>query len=238
MQKEIKYYGIHACLALWEKRPEDIIRVYLDESNLKTFSPLLKWCAKARKAYHIIPPQELDKVSGSVHHEGVCVLALAPPPSTAALLKNLPKSACLLYLDGLENPHNLGSILRTAAHFGVPYILGENLPITPSACRIAKGGAELVRLVSLERPDDTLSKLEAQGFAVIATSAHEGDSLYRFSFPPRSIVAIGSESTGLKSPFLQGAKTVRIPGTGAVESLNVAVATALCIGEYRRQHGI
>jgi TrmH RNA methyltransferase len=95
-----------------------------------------------------------------------------------------------------------------------------------------------VRLVSLERPDDTLSKLEAQGFAVIATSAHEGDSLYRFSFPPRSIVAIGSESTGLKSPFLQRAKTVRIPGTGAVESLNVAVATALCIGEYRRQHGI
>ncbi len=238
MQKEIKYYGIHACLAIWEKRPEDIIRVYIDASNLKTFSPLLKWCAKGRKAYHIIPSQEMDKVSGSIHHEGVCVQALAPPRNTSAILKNLPKSACLLYLDGLENPHNLGSILRTAAHFGIPYILGENLPITPSACRIAKGGAELVRLVSLERPEVTLSKLEVQGFAVIATSAHVGESLYRFSFPPRTILAIGSESTGLKSPFLQQAKTVRIPGTGAVESLNVAVATALCIGEYRKQHGM
>jgi RNA methyltransferase, TrmH family len=241
MQKEIrevKYYGIHACLALWEKRPDDIIRVYLDPSNLKTFSPLLKWCGSKRKAYHIIPSEEIDKVSGSVHHEGICVLAKEPPPTTAAVLKNLRKAACLLYLDGLENPHNLGSILRTAAHFGIPYVLGESLPITPSACRIAKGGAELVGLVSLERPDAALKNLEGQGFAVIAASAHEGESLFHFSFPPRTILAFGSESAGLKSPFLRSGKKIRIPGTGAVESLNVAVAAALCIGAYRSQHGI
>ena len=238
MRKEIKYYGIHACLSLWEKRPEDIIRVYLDESNLKQFSPLLKWCANSRKAYHIIPSSELNKVSDSIHHEGVCVLAKERPAfSSEEFLKNLPKQTCLIYLDGVENPHNLGSILRTAAHFGIPYILGENLQITPSACRIAKGGAEIVRLVSLNRPKDMLAKLEAQGFSVIATSAHQGDSLYRFSFPPRSIIAIGSESTGLKSPFLKKARAIRIPGTGCVESLNVAVATALCIGKYCSQYG-
>jgi RNA methyltransferase, TrmH family len=237
MTKEIKYYGIHACLAIAEKRPEDIIRVYLDESNLKTFAPLLKWCAKARKAYHIIPSVELDKVSGSIHHEGVCVLAKESKLLSSELLfKNLPKQTCLLYLDGLENPHNLGSILRTAAHFGIPFILGENLPITPSACRIAKGGAEIVRLVSLEHPAETLAKLEAQGFSIVATSAHVGEPLQRFSFPPRSIIAIGSESTGLKSPFFKRARKLRIPGTGAVESLNVAVATALCIGAYRTQY--
>jgi TrmH RNA methyltransferase len=238
MPKELKYYGIHACLALAKKRPEDVIRVYLDESNVKTFAPLLKWCAKARKAYHIIPPSELDKVSDSIHHEGVCILAKEPPPLSAEVLqKHLPQKTCLLYLDGVENPHNLGSIIRTAAHFGIPFILGESLQITPSACRIAKGGAEMVRLVSLDRPRETLAKLEAQGFTVIATSAHQGGPLYRFSFPPRSIIAIGSESTGLKSPFLKQARSIRIPGTGAVESLNVAVATALCIGAYRSQYG-
>lgn len=238
MRKEIKYYGIHACLALWEKRPEDIIRVYLDESNLKIFSPLLKWCAKSRKAYHIIPQSELDKVSDSIHHEGVCVLAKEKPPLSAQdFLKNLPKEMCLIYLDGVENPHNLGSIMRTAAHFGILYILGENLQMTPSACRIAKGGAEIVRLVSLNKPKETLAKLEAENFSVIATSAHQGESLYRFSFPPRSIIAIGSESKGLKSPFLKKARAIRIPGTGFVESLNVSVATALCIGEYCSQYG-
>ena len=234
----MKYYGIHACLALAEKRPEDIIRVYLDESNVKTFSPLLKWCAKARKAYHIIPPSELERVSDSVHHEGVCILAKELPPLAPEIfLKNLSQQTCLLYLDGVENPHNLGSIIRTAAHFGIPYILGEKLQITSSACRIAKGGAERVRLVCLNRPSDTLRALEAQGFSVIATSAHEGESLYRFSFPPQTIIAMGSESAGLKSPFLKKARSIRIPGTGAIESLNVSVAAALCIGEYRSQYG-
>jgi TrmH RNA methyltransferase len=131
----------------------------------------------------------------------------------------------------------LGSILRTAAHFGVPYVLGENLSLNPSACRIAQGGAELVRLVSLKRPEETLRKLEKKGFALVATSAHKGAPLHRFRFSPKTILAIGSESTGLKSPFLKRLEGVHIPGTGAVESLNVSVATALCIGAYRSQYG-
>ncbi len=238
MAKEIKYYGIHACLALAAKRPADIVRIYVDPTNVKTFKGVLKWCAQNRKAYHIIPPVELTKVSDSVHHEGVCILAKeAPLLSADILLKSLPKNACLLYLDGVENPNNFGSILRTAAHFGVSYILGENLPLTPSACRIAKGGAEIVNIVSLKHPLETLATLEKQGFAFISTSSHRGESLYKFTFPSRSIIAIGSESTGLKSHLLKrSTHSIRIPGTDAVESLNVAVATGLCIGEYCRQH--
>jgi TrmH RNA methyltransferase len=238
MQKEMKYYGIHACLAIAKNRPEDVIRVYLDESNVKTFSPFLKWCAKERRAYHIVPLEDLNKVSDSIHHEGVCIFAKEPLPiDEKTFEKNLPEKVCLIYLDGVENPHNLGSILRTASHFGVPYILGENLNLTASACRIAKGGSEIVRLISLTHPKETLFRLETKGFKIIATSAHEGESLYRFSFPPRSILAIGSESKGLKSPFLKQARPIRVPGTGAVESLNVSVATALCIGEYFSQYG-
>jgi len=239
MAKEIKYYGIHACLALAAKRPSDIIRVYVDPTNVKMFKPLLKWCAENRKAYHIIPSEELTKVSDSVHHEGVCILAREGAYLTAEVLfKNMPKKACLLYLDGVENPNNFGSILRTAAHFGIPYILGETLPLTPSACRIAKGGAELINLISLKKPLETLAALEKQGFAFISTSSHRGESIYKFSFPPRSIIAIGAESTGLQSHLLKrSTHSIQIPGTDAVESLNVAVATGLCIGEYYRQHG-
>lgn len=239
MEKEIKYYGIHACLALALKRPQDIIRVYLDESNVKTFAPLLKYCAQHRKIYRIIPTIELDKVSNSVHHEGVCILAKqASFLSVDVLFKDISENACLLYLDGIENPHNFGSILRTAAHFGVSYVLGENLPLTPSACRIAKGGAEIVQLVSLKRPLDTLMKLKERGFTLVATSSHRGESLYRFSMPARTIFALGSESAGLKTPILKQASClINIHGTGTVESLNVSVATGLCLGEYFRQHG-
>jgi TrmH RNA methyltransferase len=238
MQKETKYYGIHACLALAERRPGDIVRVYLDETNLKTFSSLLRWCAKERRAYHIVGSGDLDRLSDSIHHEGVCILAKERlSVDELTFEKNLPEKVCLIYLDGVENPHNIGSILRTASHFGVPYILGENLSLSASACRIAKGGAEIVQIVSLAHPKETLFRLETKGFKIIATSAHRGESLYRFSFPPRSIIAIGSESKGLKSSFLKQAQPICVPGTGAVESLNVSVATALCMGEYFHQHG-
>lgn len=238
MAKEIKYYGIHACLALASKRPEDIIRVYLDESNVKSFGSLLKWCAETRRAYHIVSSIDLDKVSGSIHHEGVCILAKEVPYLNLPLWKGVPKKACLLYLDGLENPHNFGSILRTAAHFGIPYVLGNNFPLSSSACRIAKGGAEIVHSVLLKRPLDALRDFEKQGFVFIAASAHRGESLYRFSFPPRIILAIGSESKGLQSSICKRAShVIQIPGTGAIESLNVSVAAGLCIGEYCRQHG-
>lgn len=232
----MKYYGIHACLALAARRTKDVIRVYLHESNLKTFTPLLKWCAKNRKAYHIISLAEMEKVSGSVHHEGVCILSKELTPVNEILETKLPEKCCLLYLDGIENPHNFGSILRTAAHFGVPYVLGENLLLTPSACRIAKGGAEIVQSVSLKKPEETLKWLQSRGFYLIATSAHTGEPLYRYSFPARTIFAIGSESRGLKSPFLKRARTLCIPGTGEVESLNVSVASALCMGAWRGQH--
>ncbi len=243
-KKELKYYGLHACLAIWKSRPEDIIRVYLDSSNLKTFKPLLKWCAEKKRAYHIVPSADLDKVSDSVHHEGVCILANELPfysseEFLATLSKRGPK-ICLLYLDGVQNPHNLGSILRTCAHFGIPYLLGEQgkLPaLSPSACRIAKGAAEIVRLIPLQKPIQTLHSLKQKGFSLISTSSHGGSSLYQFQFPSRAIIALGSESHGVSADFLKLAPSqLKIPGTGLIESLNVSVATSLFIGEYCRQH--
>src|ERR1700738_2090470 len=110
---EIKIYGLHACLALFEQRPEAIIRVYCDEPRVKLLSGLLKWCATHKKAYHIIPDEELEKVTQSVHHEGVCVLAKQVETLTfkdlLRQLSKLPKKQCWLYLDGVGNPHNLGS---------------------------------------------------------------------------------------------------------------------------------
>ena len=235
--KELKYYGIHACRAIWQHRPKDIIRVYIDEDTVGTFGPLLKWCAQERKAYHIVPSTDLEKVTDSIHHEGICILAKELVPLTE---KDIPQTdkTCLLYLDGVQNPHNLGSILRTAAHFGIRYVLGENLTsLPPSACRIAKGGAEMVRLVSLPKPFETIQRLRQKGFECIGTSSHRGTSLYKFRFPSRTILAIGNESGGVsKSLLKQVSEAIRIPGTDAIESLNVSVATALCMGEYCRQH--
>jgi TrmH RNA methyltransferase len=239
---ENKYYGLQACLTLFQKRPEDLIRVYFEKSNLTPLKSVLKWCAEKKKAYHMISNQELEKVTGSTHHEGVCFLAQEKKPiSTEFFLKNL-KTHGLLYLDGVENPHNLGSIVRSASHFNFRLILGEEkkmATLSPSACRVAKGGAEFVDLIHLSDPKKTLNLLKKEGYAFITTSSHKGDSLFNFSFPKKAVIVMGSESFGVSSTLQQfTTHHIKIPGTETVESLNVSVATALCLAEYFRQHGI
>ncbi len=242
--KEIKYYGFHSCLALFEARKEEIIRVYINEKNVPFFKHVLKWCSQNKKAYHIISDEELEKVSTSVHHEGVCILAkelgfISWEIALASISKTKGK-LCLLYLDGVQNPHNIGSIIRALAHFGVPYILGEKgklPPLSPSAYRIAKGGAEFTRLVAVDKSIQTLKLLKQKGFSLVTTSSHEGGSLYDCKFSEKSIIVMGSESDGVSKNLFQLAESkIQIPGTGHVESLNVAIATSLCISEFARQH--
>lgn len=237
---EQKYYGIHGCYAIFEKRPQDIIKVYIHESNVKFFTPLLKWCAKFKKAYHIVENTDLEKLTNSIHHEGICLVAKELEPiSFDVLIKSIQNQKnCLLYLDGVQNPHNIGSILRTCAHFGVPYVLGNKLPsLSPAACRIAKGGAEVVKLVQIDHPKKALAELKKLGFGFIGTSSHAKTSLYSQKLPEKSVFVFGAEDSGMSQEITNHMTiNVQIPGTGFVESLNVSVATSLCIGEYARQH--
>ena len=243
-RQEVKYYGFHACLKLWEARPADIIRVYTDPETAKQIGPLLKWCAAKKKAYHIVTNEEMAAISQSVHHEGLCILAKELPLHDASsMLQQLQTSnasQCILYLDGVQNPHNIGSIMRVCAHFGIHYLLGDSTSlskVSPSTYRIAQGGAEAVNLVPIEQPKQTLAKLIQAGFKPVATSSHSQTSLYTHKFAPRTLLIMGAESEGITKPLLQLAKqTLTIPGTGLVESLNVSVATGLLLGEYWRQH--
>ncbi len=236
-RKEIKYYGIHACLKIFEKRPEDIIRVYLTKDNLPLYGHVLKWCAKQKKTYHIVSEEELVKITQSTHHEGVCFLAKEKPHLS---LNDMSfNEGCLLYLDGVENPHNIGSILRTSTHFGINYLLGEKneLPsLSPSACRVAKGGSEMVSMVYLKNKNE-LRKIKEKGFTLVATDSKKGTSLYNYVFPKKTLLILGAEDKGISECVLKEANVIlKIPGTSKIESLNVSVATALFLGEYFRQN--
>jgi TrmH RNA methyltransferase len=241
-RKELKYYGIAACTALWQRRPEDVIRIYIQPSLLQNFAALLKWAASRRLAYHLVEADDLERLTESVHHEGICVLAreAAEQPFTdlCANLKQQTRAA-LLYLDGVSNPHNLGAILRVAAHFGIEHILAPRTSarVSPSAARVAEGGAEFVRVVYLNRPEIELAKLQQQGFSLIAADAKEGQSLFATPLPKRSILVVGGEEQGL-SPWIRSLsdKIISISGSGCVDSLNVATASAVLSAEYWRQH--
>ncbi len=110
-------------------------------------------------------------------------------------------------------------------------------PLSPSAYRIAKGGADIVPLVALKNPLKSLKRLQERGFSLVTTSSHGGTSLYQCKFQERTIIAMGSEAEGVsKQLFSAASMKIQIPGTGLVESLNVSVATSLCLGEYYRSY--
>ncbi|MDH4275206.1 MAG: tRNA/rRNA methyltransferase [Gammaproteobacteria bacterium] len=246
-RREEKYYGVAACHALWKARAQDIIRVYIHQDLLSEFGPLLKWAAQHRKAYHIVSEEDLERLTRAEHHQGICLLALEREvwsfdtwrKSPAA---QSPTNPLLVYLDGVENPHNLGAIVRTCAHFGVSAILGEHLRLprmSASACRVAEGGAEYVTMVTLERPSHQLGELRNAGYQLCAVHAAPGaKSVYTHGFTARSVLMLGAEQTGISSAIQRVADlSIQIPGSGLVESLNVSVAAAIIISEYHRQHG-
>lgn len=248
---EIKLCGLNACMKLYQTRAEDIIRVYVLESRMNDCADLIKSCARRRKAYHIVSAADMDKISGSTHHEGICILAKRRKPATwdqfLTRLEEHPDTPLVsLIIEDVENPHNLGAIMRTAAHFGCEYlILANEKSYKPPAAllRTAEGGGEVVELICSPQISVICTELKHRNVVVLGTAMQGRIKLYDDStcgqLPPRCAIILGNEARGI-TPEARKASNglISIPGTGAVESLNVSVAAALILGEYCRQHGM
>ena len=216
------YYGIASCMELIKRRPDEIIRAYFASEHKGLLKPLL---AKTGKPYKIVPQDELKKLTDSVHHEGVCLVAKKMEPLHYKDVENLDGPA--LFLDGVMNPHNLGALMRTAAHFGLSYLfVPEGTTLPPAAYRIARGGADHIPLVISNY--QSLKRLKKEGYTLYATSPHKGDNLHQVKFPKKSLIILGSESDGISKEAANLAdEMVTIPGTGHIESLNVSAAFAI-----------
>lgn len=241
--KEFRIYGLNACQAAFKNRPDSIRKLWLLESRIPKFTALLAFCVKNRIGYNVVDNEDLEKLTGSAHHEGAC-LALLPqaelPLST--WLMSVPAGPCLaIWLDGVGNPHNLGAIMRSAAHFGVNAILlpkESGLANSGAAARVAEGGAEHVPLVRLGRNENAIAQLRSAGFELVTTVVRGGSDLFKTALPERCVLVMGAEQSGVDAELLAAsALKVEIPGTGLVDSLNVSAATAVLMAEWRRQAG-
>ena len=239
--REQRLHGLNACLAMFEHRPQDLRKVWLLESRIPKLKAVLAHCVQHRIGYTVVEDEDLQKLSASAHHEGV-VFGVVPTTegNLSDWLRTLSAGPQLaIWLDGVGNPHNLGAILRSAAHFGVAGLLlpkESPLALSGAAARVAEGGAERVPMVRLGRADNSLAQLKSAGFVPVATVVRGGRPLYGATLPERLLLMMGAEQTGI-DPTLAEASALRlaIPGSGAVESLNVASATAVFLGEWWRQ---
>ena len=241
-QPELRLYGLNAVDAVFRHRPQAIRKVYLLQSRIHALKPLLAWCVQQRVGYRVVEEADLDRLAASSHHEGVVADVLkAEPLSLDAWLEALATGAPALaiWLDGVGNPHNFGAILRSAAHFGAAVLLpaGSALAVSGAAARVAEGGAEAVPLVRLPATDAALARLRLAGFSLAATVVQGGQDLFAFDPPPRLVYIMGAEGEGME-PALATAcdRRLSIPGSGAVESLNVAAATAVLLACWASRH--
>ena len=239
--QEQRLYGLNACLALFAHRPLSLRKVWLLESRIPALKPVLAHCVKNRLGYTIVEAEDLERLSASAHHEGVVFGAMpAEELSLPQWLRALaPGPQVAIWLDGVGNPHNFGAIARSAAHFGAAGILlpqDSTLSLSGAAARVAEGGIEALPLVRLGRSDQALSQLASAGFTTAATTVRGGQSLYATQLPARMVLLMGAEQAGVDAALTQAsALKLLIPGTGAVESLNVASATSVLLSEWRRQ---
>jgi TrmH RNA methyltransferase len=232
-----KVYGLAAALAVLRSRPEQVVNIAHTASARRALGPALSEAARRKIAYREVGDEELARMAGGVHHEGVCLLVRERAAVTLAELARRAEPAGLLVaLDHVENPHNVGAVLRSAAYFGAPGMLiadAERPLLTAAATRVAEGGAELVGVARVAALGPALSELRALGFVVVGADAAAEVALPALRWPKRVVLVLGSEDQGLSLAVKKICdQLVRIDGSGAIESLNVSVAAGVLFASY------
>ncbi|WP_439294948.1 TrmH family RNA methyltransferase [Lonepinella sp. BR2882] len=174
--EEMKIFGENACLSLFEQRPETIVRVWATVEMAHKIGEIFSYLANNKKVYHVVDRAELELVSGSEHHGGICMLVKKPRTFTLTGYVDLARKAdCLIMLDGVaNNPQNLGGILRTCAFYGVKGIITSqpDMLLNANTARVAEGGLEYVHILQSHDGETALQQLRQAGYQIVHIS-HE-----------------------------------------------------------------
>lgn len=235
-----------AVRALLNRHPERVRRFFFRESYLSEFRPYLKDFAERHVLYRAVQDDELERLAKTVHHQGVTAMIdepEIPELDSATAGRWTADGERVLVLDNLGNDHNLGAIVRSAAFFGVKSLVLSGPPtanlVTTSSYRVAEGGMEWVSLYRV--PDaQALIRRAGQGLTLLGADHRGRDGVRavleqiagRTPTARALAIAMGNEETGLSASTRAAcAGLVRIPGTGQIESLNVAQSAAILLYE-------
>ncbi len=238
--EETRVYGENACQSLFQSRPDCIVRAWFIQSVTPRFKEALRWMAANRKAYHVVDDAELTKASGTEHHGGVCFLIKKRNGvAVTKWLSGAEADDCVLAMEDVSNPHNLGAMMRSCAHFGVKGVLVQDAAILESgaAVRTAEGGAEHVQAITGDTFQGAIQQFREAGYSIVSTGSRDGVKLSKATLPHKMVLVLGQERDGISDATMDNADMhLSIDGTGNVESLNVSVATGILLAEWWRQN--
>lgn len=244
MSEESIVFGLHAVRTLLKQRPERATRLIVqkgrDDGRIAEIVQLAK---AANIPTESRDPKELDRLAGAERHQGAC---LQVKPATVHgegalddLLDRLQAPPFLLVLDGIQDPHNLGACLRSADATGVHAVIvprDRAAGLSPVVRKVASGAAEVVPLIQVVNLARTLKMLKERNVWVVGTDDQADKSLFESDLKGPLALVLGAEGPGLRRLTKESCDAlITIPMVGAVESLNVSVATGVVLYEALRQ---
>tara|TARA_R110001583_G_scaffold296_4_gene2681 strand:+ start:6981 stop:7742 length:762 start_codon:yes stop_codon:yes gene_type:complete len=240
-------FGIHAVNALLESAPERFIEMWLlkgrDDERLL---PIINLARKYGIPAQMVQRRVLDDKSEGEQHQGVVARVKPGKVLTendlddiinAAEKKDIPPF--LLILDGVTDPHNLGACLRNADAAGVQAIIvpkDNAAKVTATVRKVAVGAAESVPLVQVTNLARTMKHLQEMGVWIVGTAGETDTCLYDVKLSGPMALVMGAEGKGMRRLTRENCdQLVKLPMAGSVSSLNVSVATGICLFEMVRQ---
>lgn len=250
MAKPEWLFGLHTVSAVLEKHPERVLEIYLQEGRedqrIQQVQSLLSVHGIPSR---LVPRQQLDDLVGReggapANHQGVVAKCrLAQPLKETDLMQLVQRTSVpilLLVLDSVTDPHNLGACIRTADAVGAQGVIttrDKAVGLTPVVRRVAVGAAEVVPFFQVTNLARTLDDLKELGVWVLGAAIDEGaKSLYETDLKGNIALVMGAEGSGLRRLTRDKCDSLLyIPMQGSVDSLNVSVATGVCLFEALRQ---
>lgn len=236
-------YGIHAVKSFLDAAPERLIEVFvLKGREDKRLTPLLNELQRLGIRVQQVNRQALDnKAQGEVHQGIIAKVIPAKELNESDLDQILDRKAnpFLLILDGVTDPHNLGACLRTADAAGVDAVIvpkDKSAQLTSTARKVACGAAETVPLIRVTNLARTMRELQERNVWIVGTAGEATESLYQVKLTGSVALVMGAEGDGMRRLTREHCdQLVSIPMAGSVSSLNVSVATGVCLFEIVRQ---
>ncbi len=233
--------GLRAGLAVFSRRPGDVLRVVHTRAVRHELTDFARFAARERLSFEEVADAELDRFAESQHHEGLCVVTRPRRWANARDVADaLGRSkGVAVALDRVRNPYNVGAVLRSAAFFGAQGALfgaqAQHPDLAPTAVRVAEGGVEHLLLARTTDLASTLAKLRESGARVVGADGRATAPAAGFAFGRPLVLVLGHEREGLGERVrAQCDALVAIRGSGQLESLNVAVAAGVLLGEVFR----
>ena len=241
-------FGFHAVLSRMRQHASSIEEILIDRDRIDArMKDLINTADASNVRTMQVERSRLDGLAGvNGRHQGVIARVVDTPIPYKdihdILDSDLKEAAFFLVLDGVEDPHNLGACLRVADAMGVHAVIAPKdraVGLNATVRKVASGAAETVPFIAVTNLARTLRELKDAGVFIVGTTMDAPTNLLNIKLDGPIAIVLGSEGDGIRRLTAENCDAlVTIPMFGSVESLNVSVASGICLYEVRRQRNL